>query len=105
MIIKESPLDGMNIGTVATVAIRELPGLNTIDLIGPKDWEPLKKMGINVGIANGAEIGLNDGWNHLDNHEQLIKNYKDLIPKLAESGNSNLICFYNNFLYFFNNII
>jgi len=32
MITKESPLKGMNIGTHATVAIRELPGLHTIDL-------------------------------------------------------------------------
>jgi sarcosine oxidase subunit gamma len=32
MINKQSPLEGMNIGTVATVAIRELPGLHTIDL-------------------------------------------------------------------------
>ena len=32
MIAKESPLKGMNIGTVATVAIRELPALQTIDL-------------------------------------------------------------------------
>jgi sarcosine oxidase subunit gamma len=32
MFIKESPLQGMNMGTVATVAIRELPGLHTIDL-------------------------------------------------------------------------
>ena len=32
MIAKESPLEGMNIGTVAMVAIRELPGLHTIDL-------------------------------------------------------------------------
>jgi sarcosine oxidase subunit gamma len=32
MIIKESPLKGINIGTVATVAIAELPGLHTIDL-------------------------------------------------------------------------
>lgn len=29
---KESPLGGMNMGTVASVAIRELPGLHTIDL-------------------------------------------------------------------------
>jgi sarcosine oxidase subunit gamma len=36
MITKESPLKGMNMGTVATVAIRELPGLHTIDLrVGP----------------------------------------------------------------------
>lgn len=32
MIAKESPLQGMTIGTVATVAIRELPGLHTVDL-------------------------------------------------------------------------
>src|SRR5678816_3239550 len=32
MIAKKSPLEGMNMGTVATVAIRELPGLHTIDL-------------------------------------------------------------------------
>jgi sarcosine oxidase, subunit gamma len=32
MITKESSLEGINMGTVATVAIRELPGLHTIDL-------------------------------------------------------------------------
>ena len=32
MITKESPLQGMNTGTVDTVVIRELPGLDTIDL-------------------------------------------------------------------------
>lgn len=32
MIVKESPLRGMNIGTVQTVSIRELPGIHTIDL-------------------------------------------------------------------------
>ena len=32
MITKESPLEGMNMGTIATVAIRELPGLPAIDL-------------------------------------------------------------------------
>jgi sarcosine oxidase subunit gamma len=32
MIAKKSPLKGMNIGTVATVAIRELPGLHSVDL-------------------------------------------------------------------------
>ena len=32
MIAKESPLQGMNIGTITNVALRELPGLHTIDL-------------------------------------------------------------------------
>ncbi|HRN56953.1 MAG TPA: sarcosine oxidase subunit gamma family protein [Agriterribacter sp.] len=36
MITKESPLKGMNTGALSTVAIRELPGLHTIDLrVGP----------------------------------------------------------------------
>ncbi len=32
MTTRESPLEGMNMGTVATVAIHELPGLHTVDL-------------------------------------------------------------------------
>ena len=32
MIAKKGPLEGMSMGTVTTVAIRELPGLHTIDL-------------------------------------------------------------------------
>ena len=32
MIVKRSPLEGMNMGTTVSVAIRELPGLHTIDL-------------------------------------------------------------------------
>src|SRR5580698_5680464 len=32
MITEESPLEGINMGNVASVAIRELPGLHTIDL-------------------------------------------------------------------------
>jgi sarcosine oxidase subunit gamma len=32
MIVKESPLQEMKIGTVATVSMRELPGLHTIDV-------------------------------------------------------------------------
>ena len=32
MIAKESPLEGMTVGTISTVSIRELPGLHAIDL-------------------------------------------------------------------------
>jgi len=68
-------------------------GIHTIDLIGPKDWPLLKSLGMDLGIANGAEIGLNEGWNHEAYHDQLIKNYSELIPKLASFGFDNLICF------------
>jgi len=68
-------------------------GINTIDLIGPKDWATLKKLGMNLGMANGAELGLYEGWNHVENHEKLIKNYTELIPVLASFGFDNIICF------------
>lgn len=32
MVVKETPLKGMNMGNAATVAIRELPGLSAIDI-------------------------------------------------------------------------
>ena len=68
-------------------------GINTIDLIGPNDWATLKKLGMNLGIANGAEISLNEGWNQTSNHDQLIKNYTRIIPLLSSFGFNNLICF------------
>lgn len=68
-------------------------GIHTIDLIGPKDWSLLKKLGMDLGIANGAELGLYEGWNHIEYHEKLIKNYTELIPVLASYGYNNLICF------------
>jgi len=68
-------------------------GIHTVDLIGPNDWDTLKKLGMNCGIANGAEISLNEGFNHVENHEKLIQKYTDIIPKLASYGFDNLICF------------
>lgn len=71
-------------------------GIKAIDLIGPKDWPLLKKYDIHCSMCNGAEISLVDGWNDPKNHGQLIKNYSDIIPKVAEAGYTNLICFGGN---------
>jgi len=71
-------------------------GVNAIDLIGPDEWPLLKEMGIDCSMCNGAEINLVDGWNQFSLHEQLIKQYSDMIPKVAEAGYKNLICFSGN---------
>ena len=68
-------------------------GLKAIDLVGPKDWPILKKYGLDSAMCNGAEINLTDGFNDTKFHEQLIRNYKEMIPKVAEAGYKNLICF------------
>ncbi len=36
-------------------------GIQSIDLIGPKDWPLLKKYNINSSMCNGAEISLTEG--------------------------------------------
>ena len=67
-------------------------GIKAIDLIGPKDWPLLKKYDIHCSMCNGAEISLTEGWNDPKYHEQLIKNYTEIIPQVAEAGYTNLIC-------------
>lgn len=47
-------------------------------------------------MCNGAELNLVDGFNDLKFHEQLIKNYAEMIPLVAEAGYKNLICFSGN---------
>ena len=68
-------------------------GIKGIDLVGPNDWPMLKKFGLHSSMCNGAEINLVDGWNDKKFHAQLIKNYTEMIPKVAAAGYTNLICF------------
>jgi len=68
-------------------------GVPAIDLVGPEDWPFLKKHGIHAAMCWGAEISLTEGWNDPKYHETLIKNYTEMIPKVAEAGYTNLICF------------
>jgi hydroxypyruvate isomerase len=71
-------------------------GLSGIDLVGPKDWPILKKHDIDSPMCNGAEINLVDGFNDLQFHETLIRNYTEIIPLVAKAGYKNLICFSGN---------
>ena len=71
-------------------------GIKAIDLVGPKDWPTLKKHGLYSSMCNGAEINLVDGWNDPQFHATLIKNYTEMIPKVAEAGYTQLICFSGN---------
>ncbi|NNL07783.1 MAG: TIM barrel protein [Croceitalea sp.] len=70
--------------------------IKAVDLIGPIDWPLLKQYDIFCSMCNGAEISLTEGWNDPKYHEQLIANYTDIIPQVAEAGYTNLICFSGN---------
>jgi hydroxypyruvate isomerase len=71
-------------------------GIKALDLVGPEDWPLMKKYNIHASMCWGAELGLDKGFNDPQYHEELIKNYTEMIPKVAEAGYTNLICFSGN---------
>ena len=76
-------------------AIKKI-GFNAIDLVGPKDWHILQENGVDCSMCNGAEINLVHGFNNKTYHDQLVKNYTEVIPLVAKAGYKNLICFSGN---------
>src|SRR4051812_42297784 len=42
-------------------AVKDI-GFAAIDLVGPKEWDTLKKYDIFSSMCNGAEISLTEGW-------------------------------------------
>lgn len=71
-------------------------GFAAIDLVGPKDWNLLKKYNVDSSMCNGAEISLTEGFNDTQYHSTLIKNYTEHINLVADAGYKNLICFSGN---------
>lgn len=71
-------------------------GVKAMDLTGPEDWPLMKKYGIHASMCWGAGLGIEKGWNDPLLHEELIKDYLQIIPKVAKAGYTNLICFSGN---------
>lgn len=71
-------------------------GFSAIDLISPSGWPTLKKYGLHSSMCTAEQFSIPDGWNEPKNHDKLIQVYTELIPKVAEAGYTNLICFSGN---------
>lgn len=76
-------------------AIKDM-GLDAIDLIFPEDWPILQKYGVHCTMVKGAAISHREGFNDPTHHKQLIKNYKEMILKMADVGYTNVICYSGN---------
>ena len=69
-------------------------GFSAIDLVAPKDWPTLQQYGIFSSMCYTAgENSLTKGWNNTAYHDQLIKDFTDVIPLAAKAGYKNVICF------------
>ena len=74
-------------------------GMQSVELLGPEDWAILAKHDLICAMANPpGEVGdkLVRGFNHVEHHEWLVPEYLDQIPKVANAGYPNLICFSGN---------
>ncbi len=78
------------------LAVKEI-GFSAIDLISPKDWPVLKQYGIYSSMCyHGGKVSLTNGFNNKTFHEQLIKDYEEVIPLMVKEGYKNVICFSGN---------
>ena len=71
-------------------------GLKSIELLGPTEWAIAAKHGLTCAMGYATDLGLNKGFNDPTLHEKFLKDYSDNIPKAAEAGLKNLICFSGN---------
>jgi hydroxypyruvate isomerase len=80
-------------------------GIESVELLGPDDFPVLRKHGLhNAMVGNptgktpqGVSVGgINKGWNRLEHHDTLVALYEGQIPKVADGGFQNLICFSGN---------
>lgn len=71
-------------------------GIASIELTGPEEWPLLKKYGLTSAMPWGAGKGITEGFNNLALHDELVKSYEEIIPKVAAAGLDKIICFSGN---------
>ena len=76
-------------------AAREM-GLKGIDLLNPPEWQTAIDHGLEVSLSFGSPLGITKGFNDPALHDQLLKDYQDLIPKAADLGLKRIIVFSGN---------
>lgn len=68
-------------------------GVEALELVGPDKWDVIQEKGLSVALADGADLGIERGFCNRKWHKQLIENYSQLIPRLAERGIRQIVCY------------
>ena len=72
-------------------------GLQSIELLGPDDWPVLKRHGLTCAMTTSPVVdgigGITKAFNRVEHHDKLVCVYSEWIPKAADAGLKNLICF------------
>ena len=71
-------------------------GITSIDLLRADQWATAARYGLTCAMAYASPIGLTKGFNDPGLHATLRKDYEENIPKAADAGLKNVICFSGN---------
>ena len=78
-------------------------GILGLDLVNPWEWEAVQRTGLTVIMSRAQRqqdqnetVGMANGFNHVEFHDQLLELYTDLIPRAAGAGVKQIICFSGN---------
>ena len=71
-------------------------GMVGVDLLGPDQWEIMLKKDMVVTMGNVPGVGIPKGFNHVENHDELVAAYEKWIPEAAKMKVPNLICLSGN---------
>ena len=71
-------------------------GMESIELLNPDEWDVMLKRGLTCAISNGSELGITKGFNDPQYHAQLLADFKAIIPRAADKGIGQIICFSGN---------
>ena len=69
-------------------------GIQSIELVDPKDWPTLDKYGLVCAMTPSHGIG--KGLNRIENHEECLAKIRKGIEDTSEAGFPNVICFSGN---------
>jgi hydroxypyruvate isomerase len=71
-------------------------GISSVELLTAEQWPVVIKQGVTCAMGHGSSIRLDKGFNDPSLHAQLLKDFSAAIPKAANDGLKNLICFSGN---------
>ena len=70
-------------------------GLESVELLDPKDWPTVQKYGLTCALANGT-MSISSGFNRLENHARYVPSMIERINACADAGIPSVIVFSGN---------
>ncbi len=70
-------------------------GIESVELLGPEDWDTVKKFGLTCAMPSGPG-GIAEGWNRVENHDHLVSESERYLAMIQAAGFSNMILMSGN---------